>query len=470
MKWLGLITRRLLKRSTKATAPPVEPPLDAELSPDEAQETEQTEGAIRQYAQALVSENVTLVFDVRWAPVTSETRMSSLLEGARQEGFVYYVTNSYQETVGLAGRLPDGLKKPHSAALILSQQFAQGGTELFIFQKGAQFGLVGLVDYSPIPGFDAIGTQDEIQLLAQEFTALNSSQLMRYYGNVDWYPEVESIDLAKLAHKAAVSSSGLKPLPNLKLRAALVVAAIAVLGIIYAGYDYYQELLAEQSAAEQAVLQDPNRLYEQSIEIALKTTGAPGVARLEQWREFFSKMPLTVSGWSAKTVTCIPTRCDVAWTRTSGNFKDFDLALPEDTYGLKNFKLDKGLVSTEISTSHELSKFPKPEGMDQSIERSLLSIEDEAKKLWGSQLQDISLLAGTTVTMDAMTLFGTSTASADTLNKPIMKGAWSIDHDMWSFTDLNIPNFVVPEMLTIKVDLKNGLRYKLEGSYYAKGK
>ena len=101
MKLLELITRRLLKRPTKAKSPPVELPLDAELPAGEAQETDEAEVVIRQYAQALVSENVTLVFDVRWAPVTSETRMSSLLEGARQEGFVYYVTNSYQETVML---------------------------------------------------------------------------------------------------------------------------------------------------------------------------------------------------------------------------------------------------------------------------------------------------------------------------------------------------------------------------------
>jgi hypothetical protein len=36
--------------------------------------------------------------------------------------------------------------------------------------------------------------------------------------------------------------------------------------------------------------------------------------------------------------------------------------------------------------------------------------------------------------------------------------------------DLQIPNFVIPETLTIQIDLKANLNYKLEGAYYAKGK
>jgi Pilin accessory protein (PilO) len=465
--WRRLLGQKWTRKNERTTQN--QPVQDLQGGVDETPEAEEKLEP-RQCSQALIEANIPLVFGVRWLPITSEKRQGSLLEGGRQEGFKYYVTNSYQETVGLVGSLTTGVIKPHSAALVLSQHFAQGGTELFIFQQGEIYGLVGLVDYSPIPGFDEAGTFEEIQRLAEEFIALNSSQLVRYYGNVNWYEEAHALELGKLALKVDVSSARLIQIPNLKLRIALSAFALLAMGLIYAGYDYYQGILVEQEMAEQAFLNDPNRLYEKSLEDSIKSTGVPGTVRLQLWRNFFKKMPLAVNGWSAKTVTCIASRCDVVWGRESGNFQDFELGMPQDVYAQKNFKTDKGLVHTEISTSHDLANFEKPKDIGQNINLANLMKEVEAKKLWGSTLQDLSLLKNSTVTMDAMTLFGVSTATVDDLNKPVVKGAWSIDHEMWSLTDLVIPDFVVPELLVIKLDLKNGLRYKLEGSYYAKGK
>lgn len=419
--------------------------------------------------QTMRIHDVALVFGFRWAPMTSEMGRTTFLESARREGFVHYVTNSYQETVGLLGPLEGKKHKRYSVALILSHQFAQGGTELFVFQQDALFGLVGLVDYSPIPGFDMIGTMEEIRNLADEFIELNASQLLRIYGNVDGYGEIETISLEQLVQKAA-SNSELRAIPNLVRMGVLAVAALLVLAIVYAMYHYYQELVQEQEAIVQATLNDPNRLYEQRLAEALQTTGPPGMARVTLWRTFLATLPLTMRGWTANVVNCEALKCDVQWARVSGSFEDFDQALPKETHGIATYKLEKGLIATEISTVHDLTKQPKPQGFDQHLDRSVLLTNAEAQKKWGSYLQDFSLLKNSVVTMDTPVIFGGGDVNAANLNKPIYKANWSMAHEMWSLPDIRLPDDVVPEKLTIHVNLSSGLRYKLEGSYYAKGK
>lgn len=424
----------------------------------------------KKFSQVLTENNVAMVFGVHWSPVTSDVRLGKQLEIARQDGYVNYVVNSYQDTVGLIGELPAGLKQAYSAAIILSLQFSSGGTELFIFQQGDLFGLVGLVEYSPMPGFDAIGTEQDIKGLAEEFKLLNASQLLRFYGNVAWFPDCEPLELAKLALKAASTKNAVRPIPHVKRLMALIAASLLVLGGVYACYSYYQGILEEQEAAIQASLQDPNRLYEAAIAMAIKTTGSPGGARVFQWRDLFDKLPLTVNGWAITTVTCTANQCEVKWERISGDLNDFEAALPEVVKGKTQFKLDRGLVNSELRTTHDLNSFTKIEGTEKTIDRDVLPNLKDAQYKWGSQLQNISLLPKTVINMTPPVLFGESLAGIEVLNKPLVKGTWTLEHDLWSLPDLVIPNFVVPGKLTIQIDFKTGFRYKLEGDYYAKGK
>jgi hypothetical protein len=321
-----------------------------------------------------------------------------------------------------------------------------------------------------MPGFDAMGTEQEIKALAEEFRLLNASQLLRFYGNVPWFPEHEPLELAKVSQKAATTKSAVQLIPNVKRLMALVAISVLVLGGIYAGYSYYQDILLEQEASMQAALNDPNRLYEAAIAMAIKTTGTPGVARMHQWRAFFDKLPLAVDGWVVKTVTCTGQKCEVQWVRVSGTLNDFEAAIPEALKATSSFKLEKGLINSELQTTHDLANFPKVEGIEKVINRDELTSVINAQNQWGSTLQNFSLLPKSIVAMTPTTLFGVATAGLETLNKPIVKGTWAIEHDLWSLPDLEIPNFVVPETLTVQIDLKTNIRYKLEGAYYAKGK
>jgi hypothetical protein len=250
----------------------------------------------------------------------------------------------------------------------------------------------------------------------------------------------------------------------------LAMVALLVLCMVYAAYDYYQDLVQEQEALVQATLNDPNRLYEQSLTEALKNTGPPGMVRVTMWRNFLATLPIAMRGWTANVVNCDPMKCDVQWGRVSGSFEDFDQALPKEAYGVASYKLEKGFIATEINTAHDLKKQSLPDGLDQYIDRSNLLTIAIAQKKWGSYLQDFSLLKNSVVTMDAPVVFGGADVSAANLNKPIYKASWSVAHEMWSMPDIQLPDYVVPEKLTIYVNLNSGLRYKLEGSYYAKGK
>jgi hypothetical protein len=417
----------------------------------------------------LIHDKVHLVFGVQWVPMAAETARILQLQHAAQEGYRHYAINTIQESTGLVGELENNPKNPYSAALVLSQNFAQGGTELFIFQKDELFGLVGLIDYSPTPGFDAIGSWDVIHPLAHEFSTLNSSQLIHYYGNVDWFENIESIELAHLSRNLN-NSSKLRRIPNLKRIGALFVAGIMSVGVAYASYDYYEDLLREQEQRIQAAMSEPNKLYEESLVEAMKQTGPPGSARLELWRNFLSKLPIAVNGWSVRTINCNPKTCNVNWVRRSGNYNDFDVGLPEETHVSKNTKVANDLVTANINTSHDLSKFAQPEGIQLTIDKSTLMVELEVKNQWASRLQDISLIPGTFIHFGDMTLYGTSLTPVNMLRKPITRGTWRIKHAIWSLHDLTMPNYVVPEQLTISFDFNAGMQYELEGSVYAKGK
>jgi hypothetical protein len=73
------------------------------------------------------------------------------------------------------------------------------------------------------------------------------------------------------------------------------------------------------------------------------------------------------------------------------------------------------------------------------------------------------------VNLSNTTLFGGQGNPAE-LMRPIVKGTWSIEHDIWSLPELPMPDYVVPENLKVARSDARDFRYKIEGSYYAKAK
>jgi hypothetical protein len=72
--------------------------------------------------------------------------------------------------------------------------------------------------------------------------------------------------------------------------------------------------------------------------------------------------------------------------------------------------------------------------------------------------------------MDKPKLFPDATQGGlDALNKPVLRGVWTISHDLWSLDSLNLNPFVVPETLELQFspDKQGNISYTLKGSYYA---
>ncbi len=446
----------------------VKAPVSAELSSKaEALPTEYDQASDETGPQALVVNGKHLVFGGAWIPVSEETGWKKILNTAFNEGYTHHVLNEYESTVGLFGALPKDVKNAHAAALVFAQHFSAGGTELFVFQSGEQCGLVGLMEYAPIPGYDVMGTQAEIQQLIQEFHDINNAQLVHSYGNVNWVDDIQPLELNKVAYKANVKSK-LKRIPNVKLRVLMgLVGVVSVAACLY-GYQQYLDMRQAEQDALNATSQNPNLMYEQSLAFALKTAGEPGSRNVQVWRQFFAKVPLNVGGWNFKTLECKQLVCDIVWSRSSGTFKSFETQLPLTLKAATNLKLDNELVKAEVVTQHKLSDMFAIDSK-KGVDLKTLPLEQEVQKLWGSQLQDLSLLKNLNVNLGKTSLFGGQGNVAE-LMRPIVKGTWSIDHDIWSLPELPMPDYVVPENLKIALSGAREFRYKIEGSYYAKAK
>jgi hypothetical protein len=88
-------------------------------------------------------------------------------------------------------------------------------------------------------------------------------------------------------------------------------------------------------------------------------------------------------------------------------------------------------------------------------------------------------------------LFG-GTGPLEEIKKPVLKGSWQLESDLWTLKDLRLPPYVVAESLAVSragggasrgatggssaaslgslVSNNLGYRYKIEGSFYAKAR
>ena len=112
----------------------------------------------------------------------------------------------------------------------------------------------------------------------------------------------------------------------------------------------------------------------------------------------------------------------------------------------------------------------------------------EAYLQWGSFILDAQLLPNQTASLRAAALFG-GEGPLEEVKKPVLKGSWQLESELWTLKDLRLPPYVVAESLAISrttgggaggaarggsgsslgglVSKSLGYRYKIEGSFYA---
>jgi hypothetical protein len=214
------------------------------------------------------------------------------------------------------------------------------------------------------------------------------------------------------------------------------------------------------------MLNDPNLLYEKSIEPALKQVAGGGRVQIDTWMQTIGKLPLKTAGWRLNAVNCNLQSCTATWHRQYGNFSELFQSIPV-AYASRTENMDAAKPgNSTATTTHLLVSQPNM----QVLARNNLPVAKDLLSQFSSQLQDISLIENMSLLMDKPKLFpDTAQGGLDALHKPVMRGVWTISHDLWSLDSLNLYPFVVPETLELQFspDKQGNIAYTLKGSYYA---
>jgi hypothetical protein len=391
---------------------------------------------------------------------------NSELQRQRKEGKLYYALSAYEDCVAYFSELPPGKGSKYAAALHLADRQSQGGIEIFCFLiKEDLYSFIALNDSKPVPGHDYIGSKENVLQLAEDFAILQEQQAIRYVGNSGLFEMEESLSLDK-AFSSPDSLNKIKTILNQSLILSCL-AAVALVYVAHVGIDYYlSQLQIEEEAARQALLNDPNTLYEKQIDQALQKTGPAGEGRIATWLKTIGKLPLKVAGWRLTYVKCASQECTASWQREYGNFSELFSGLPVAmTASNEIMEPTKPGVST-ATTTHAVAAEANP----QPLTRENLPKSNRVLRIFSSQLQDISLLENTSLAMEKPKLFpDNAQGNLETLQRPVIRGAWTITHDLWSLDSLKLQPFVVAESLELQFPSSpiGSVVYSLKGSYYA---
>lgn len=437
----------------------------------------------RPVGESMDINGVRLVFGVRWSPITQDARLGSQLRLARKKGYTFYILTPKSDAIGLIGSFPKAVNvRPHAASLILSEHFSTSGAELFLFEHEEQWSLVGLSDNSPMPGFDTMGTKDEIEALAQEFAAMNAGQTIRYFGNVNWFSDISLLQPAQLIERLD-RRTRLQYLPNHVLRWVAAAFCLLLLAAVVGAQQYLNLKWRKEQAASQLQAENHNLAYEMGIDAALSGAGRAGNYSLFPWRSTLQAMPTQAGGWQLKSLECKADQCRALWSRHAGNYFDFDNAFPYAGSARPDL-VPKEDGQSELQTVHATVEVPAAASGQVEPPRLLLRTQlpkiRDAYLQWASFLQDVKLMPHQTSTFTAANLFG-SKASIDQITHPVVRASWTLESDLWTLRDLFLPNYVVAEKLEIVPAnahtvvnasgqvMARDYRYKISGSFYAQG-
>jgi hypothetical protein len=120
-----------------------------------------------------------------------------------------------------------------------------------------------------------------------------------------------------------------------------------------------------------------------------------------------------------------------------------------------------------------LLKVPPASDLVSPLVREKLPSLAQAHRLLASQLQDLSLLPESNVFLKNADLYpATAGATVSQINKPVVRGEWAIEHEIWSLNDLSfsISGLVAESLSIVQPENSKSWVYTLKGRYYAKGK
>lgn len=422
-------------------------------------------------AQAVKINQHHFVFGLEWRFFTDSRDLGRTVRAAKRDGFDHHVVAQTDDLVGI-GRIPSLPKKNrlYSASLHLSQSVSRGGAELFVFKLDADlFCLVALNDSRPIIGFEKVGTRSDIMALAGEFQLSQVGYTIRQAGNTGALEHEEPIKLSE-AFGQPDDETRVKAIPDYKILA-LKVAAVVGIGVMgFFIYGFINEAKIKAASERLARERDPNFLYEREVEASMKKTGMPAQQQMERWRATIQDIPLSRQGWTLTDIACQPDQCTLNWVRDYGSYSEFFAAPQANEVRSTESQTANNPASSKIQTVLTVPPaFVAAGGLD----RKQLPGLAQTQRLLASQLQDLSLLENSSVELKNAELYpAPSGLKAAQINKPVVRGEWTIEHEIWSLNDLSfsMPGLVAESLSIVQPEKSNSWVYTLKGRYYAKGK
>ena len=408
------------------------------------------------------------MFGMRWQPLSAEANLAQELGKQKAQGAKAYAVNFASDLLGLSDSAAS--KDTFSAALALAEH-SKGGSELFLFQFKQNYALIALNQGLPVPGFDLWGSKQAIADAAKLFTDIQGAQRVRHVGNMEGWPDIQPLS-PDTAFADPVDHARITTFQTLRQFLPLLLVAI-LLGLVYAAYAWYE---AEQEAQRRAreVPEDPNVVYERSLNSAWQGLAPSGMGAVQAWSHAIDKQPLQLAGWSLTQIKCRAEKCQLAWQRNYGNYLDFSQAAQSHLGVPSEVDPSKALAEGWVTTDHptDLTSVTR-------LERQNLPSVSEARKVLGAQLQDLLLVGATQVVLTEPALFGKQggNANAAGLRRPVLRGEFKIEGSLWMLKELALPTFVVPEGIELNVLPAKGAekveraptKFVLTGGYFANG-
>ncbi|MBB3192971.1 type 4b pilus protein PilO2 [Roseateles terrae] len=431
-------------------------------------------------AKTCIIAGTRVIFELEWSPTQDRGHPDAEFQRARKLGYSFATMLPDKSLIGLARGLQPGPGRPHSAVVMLIERFSSGGAEAVVLSAGNRVAFIGLMDRRPVPGFDRLVNNLESALaLLKEFRDIHIDQDVRVATDL---PNVvangEPLQVQTIFEMPETGSL-VRPLVNRMLRRAVaggVTAAVLLgSGVGYTLWSQYQQRKAAEAAARLAQENDPNRLYERSIEPMLRSAGQPGNAVLDRWRALLNRVPLSREGWALQRFTCSQSSpdCEATWSRNFGNFSDFLTRPPQDPQSpdpqLNADNNSNDLLGATITTHYTwVESGPVPA----VLAREQLPQVETVTQTWGSRLQDVALVAGSSqaAMLKPAQLFGPPTVTnLGVLHRPVVRLAWQVTDGLWSLPSIDLSPTAVPDTLTVQLNAGQ-ITYTLTGHIYAKGK
>lgn len=402
-----------------------------------------------------------VAFGLQWQPYHG-ANFEQQINHLKSQGCKGYAVSSPADVVGVSDiRLP---RKTVSGALALADRFSKGGCELFVFDTDSAHILVALNNGLPVPGFDVIGLQSEIQSAIQLFLDIRKEESIRFVGNVNWLEGIETLS----AIKAFTDCPGhvcIQPMERWQTqlrRIGLIGLPVLVCLGAYSLYLFDQEASRAQQAPE-----DPNLAYERDVNQALLRTAPTGSALLQQWNATLEALPVTLGGWTLKSVKCRADACKSEWKRHHGSFTDFSHAAQLELGVSAVEASGKELEAAVLSVMHPIQALDSGR-----LQRQALPHVELAQKSQGALLQDLLLLGARQAVLTDFKLFGSNTAvPVGHLRAPVLKADFKLEADLWMLDAIELPPYVIPEgmELQISIDGSSGKKEAHYGSFALSG-